>query len=96
MLFRSVEDLISTGMSSLSATTALQKEGALINGMVAIFSYNFAAARREFENRNVELRTLTNYETLIEEAVEAKYIKESDVEMLKEWRYSPDTWGRDK
>lgn len=88
-----IEDLISTGQSSLSAANVLQKEGATIVGMVAIFSYNFSTARRGFENANIELRTLTDYETLIDEALAIDYIKESDVEMLKEWRFSPETWS---
>lgn len=89
-----VEDLISTGSSSLSAVDALQKQGALVCGMVAIFSYNFDQARRAFEYANVELRTLTNYDTLIEEALACNYIRESDLELLRKWRYAPDQWGK--
>lgn len=89
-----VEDLISTGQSSLSAADALTSQGANVLGMVAIFSYNFNKARRAFEYSNTELRTLSNYETLINEAAECKYIKESDLETLKEWRYQPETWGQ--
>ncbi len=90
-----VEDLISTGKSSLSATLALHEAGAQVMGMVAIFSYNFNHARREFENSDVELTTLTDYDTLIEVAQENGYIKESDLGMLKEWRFSPSTWGQE-
>lgn len=90
-----VEDLISTGMSSLAAVGALSAAGAQVLGMSAIFSYNFNQSRRAFENANVELNTLTNYEALIEVAVESGYIKESDLEYLKEWRFSPSTWGQE-
>lgn len=88
-----VEDLISTGNSSLSAVSALQKEGAIVLGMVAIFSYNFAAARRAFEYADVELHTLCNYDSLLDEAVAEKYVKKSDLEVLKEWRINPSAWG---
>ena len=63
--------------------------------MVAIFSYNFNKARKAFEDDNVELTTLSNYDTLVEVAHETGYIKESDIEVLKEWRVSPSTWGRE-
>lgn len=89
-----VEDLISTGKSSLSATDALIRAGVNVLGMTAIFSYNFNQARRAFEEANIELVTLTNYDTLIEVAHETGYIKESDLELLKEWRFSPSTWGK--
>ena len=70
-----VEDLVSTGASSLSAVECLNRSGANVLGMVAIFSYNFDVARRSFEYSNCELRTLTNYDKLIEEALACKYIK---------------------
>ncbi len=88
-----VEDLISTGMSSLSAVDALLKEGAIVCGMVAIFSYNFITSISAFEKANVELHTLSYYEALLEQAVATKYIKESDIKVLSEWRISPDKWG---
>ena len=90
-----VEDLISTGMSSLGAADALVKAGAQIMGMVAIFSYNFNQSRRAFENANIELTTLTNYDTLIDVVSESGYIKASEIALLKEWRYSPSTWGKE-
>lgn len=89
-----VEDLISTGASSLSAVDALVSAGVNVLGMTAIFSYNFNQARRAFEVADVELYTLTNYDTLIEVAHETGYIKDSDIEILKEWRFSPSTWGK--
>ncbi len=89
-----VEDLISTGASSLSAANALINAGAFVQGMVAIFSYNFDQSRKAFENANIELTTLTNYDALIEAAHEVGYVAESDLKLLKEWRYSPATWGK--
>ena len=90
-----VEDLISTGMSSLAAKNALVNAGADIMGMVAIFSYNFNQARKAFEDANVELTTLTNYDSLIEVAAETGYVKAEDIEVLKEWRISPSVWGKE-
>ena len=89
-----VEDLISTGKSSLAAVDALNKAGAEVLGMVAIFSYNFNQARRAFEVADVELTTLTNYDALIDVACHTGYIKDSDLELLREWRFSPATWGK--
>lgn len=87
-----VEDLVSTGASSLSSCDALRKAGGIILGMVAIFSYNFPLSRREFEYKDVELHTLCQYDSLLEEAVAEKYIDEQHVEVLKEWRINPSTW----
>lgn len=88
-----VEDLISTGGSSLSAADALLKNGAIVLGMVAIFTYNFIKARRAFEYANIELYTLSHYEALLDEALERNYIKVEDLEVLKQWRINPETWG---
>ena len=89
-----VEDLISTGQSSLAAAAALTQAGAEILGMVAIFSYNFNQSRRAFEVANIELTTLTNYDALIDVAVHTGYIRKEDEDLLKEWRFSPSTWGK--
>ena len=67
--------------------------GADVLGMVAIFSYNFPKARKAFEDDNVELTTLSNYDTLVEVANEIGYVKDEDMKVLKEWRFSPSTWG---
>lgn len=91
-----VEDLISTGGSSLSAVAALRAAGATIAGMTAIFSYNFPQARKSFEDASVELHTLTNYDSLLDTAVSCGYIKADDLELLREWRYSPSTWRKDE
>jgi orotate phosphoribosyltransferase len=90
-----IVDLISTGMSSLSAADCVNKSGGNVVGMVAIFSYNFPKARRAFENADVELHTLSNYDSLVEEALATDYIRQEDIEMLKDWRFKPDTWGND-
>ena len=89
-----VEDLISTGMSSLAAKNALVAAGADVMGMVAIFSYGFNTARKAFEDANVELTTLSNYDALIDVASETGYIRPEDIDVLKEWRFSPSTWGK--
>ena len=90
-----IEDLISTGSSSLASANAVTAAGCIVEGMVAIFSYNFTSARREFEIRSgLELYTLSNYDALIETAVEKNLISEDSLEMLRQWRYRPETWGR--
>ena len=88
-----VEDLISTGMSSLQAVDALKAEGAQVKGMVAIFSYGFEKAEENFKNARVNLYTLSNYESLLQTAVERKYITEEEQQTLAEWRKNPSEWG---
>jgi len=87
-----VEDLISTGGSSLKAVEALREAGAEVLGMVAIFSYGFELAAENFRKAGVTLHTLTNYHILVESALESGAIQQDQVEMLQEWRKSPDTW----
>ncbi|MBQ7222550.1 MAG: orotate phosphoribosyltransferase [Bacteroidales bacterium] len=87
-----IEDLISTGMSSLGAADAAIRAGANVVGMVAVFSYNFPKARRAFENANIELHTLSNYDTLIDCAIECGYVSDSDLDVLRDWRFRPDVW----
>ena len=82
-----VEDLVSTGKSSLLAVDALREAGAEVKGMVAIFTYQMELAK------NCELVTLSNYETLIHKAVEEAYISEEDVQSLKEWRKDQQAWS---
>lgn len=88
-----IEDLISTGKSSLQAVAALREAGANIKGMAAIFSYGFDISAKEFENAKVTLKTLSNYEFLLNKAVAKEYISEHDLETLKSWRLQPDTWN---
>ena len=87
-----IEDLISTGKSSLQAVDALRDFGANIKGMLAIFSYNFPVAQDNFELSKVQLNTLSNYEHLLEQALESGHINATDAELLKSWRLSPETW----
>lgn len=88
-----VEDLISTGNSSLLAVEALKEAGANVKGMVAIFSYGFDVAEENFKKANVELNTLSNYENLLNLAVAKQYITEEEQETLKEWRKNPSEWN---
>ena len=88
-----IEDLISTGGSSLSAVKALREAGCDVLGMIAIFTYEFKKASDGFAAANCKLHTLSNYSTLIEAAVNSGYIGESEVETLKEWRLDPSIWG---
>lgn len=87
-----VEDLISTGNSSLLAVEALKEAGANIKGMVAIFTYGFDVAKENFKNANIELNTLADYNNLLELAVAKNYISEIELKTLQEWRVSPSTW----
>jgi len=88
-----VEDLISTGNSSLMAVEALKNEGANIKGMAAVFTYGFDVATTNFKNANVDLYTLSNYENLLDLAVTKEYITESEQDLLKEWRKNPSEWN---
>ena len=87
-----VEDLISTGNSSLLAVDALREAGANIKGMAAVFTYGFEVAKENFQKANVDLKTLSNYETLLHLAVDKDYISEKELITLQEWRESPSTW----
>lgn len=89
-----VEDLISTGKSSLMAVEALQEANAHVKGMFAIFSYGFSIAEENFKNAKVSLNTLSNYEMLLEQAEKSRYINSEEAALLAEWRESPDTWGK--
>lgn len=89
-----IEDLISTGGSSLKAVEELRKAGAEVLGMAAIFTYGFETAQKNFEAANCKLFTLSNYNSMVDAAVESGYITAADVDALKKWRVSPDTWGK--
>lgn len=91
-----VEDLISTGGSSLKAVEALRNAGAHVLGMVAIFTYGFEVARDNFKDANMELHTLTNYHVLIETALAKGHIQQDQVEMLQQWRKDPSVWTGNK
>ena len=87
-----IEDLISTGGSSLQAVEALRKAGCEVLGMAAIFTYGFQKATDNFKAAACELTTLSNYNAMIDLAVKTGYVQEADVEKLKEWRKSPETY----
>jgi orotate phosphoribosyltransferase len=87
-----IEDLISTGGSSLKAVSALREMGCNVKGMVAIFTYGFDEATENLKKANCPLTTLCDYNTLIEVALKHKYISENDLDSLKEWRKSPFSW----
>lgn len=89
-----IEDLISTGMSSLAAVKALRDAGADVLGMVAIFTYQFDLAADRFREEGVRLDTLSNYSALVETAGETGYISPSAKELLHEWRKAPAEWGK--
>jgi orotate phosphoribosyltransferase len=87
-----LEDLISTGGSSIKAAEALTEQGIEVIGMIAIFTYGFKTADVNFAEKNLKLVTLSNYNYLIDEALKQEYVKPSDVESLKKWRRNPAKW----
>ena len=87
-----VEDLISTGGSSLKAVEAIRNYGCEVVGMVASYTYGFDVAEKAFKDANVELVTLTNYEAVVAQALATGYIKEEEVELLNQWRKAPSEW----
>lgn len=89
-----IEDLISTGMSSLKAVAALKEIGCNVKGMVAIFSYGFQVAEDAFKKEKITLHTLTNYNQLIDQAVNLEYISPEKIDTLKSWRENPAKWGK--
>ncbi|MDE6819034.1 MAG: orotate phosphoribosyltransferase [Muribaculaceae bacterium] len=91
-----VEDLISTGGSSLKAVQAIRNAGCEVVGMVAMFSYGFPVAEKAFKEAGVELVTLSNYNAMLEVALATNYIHADDVETLKEWRKDPSVWATAK
>jgi orotate phosphoribosyltransferase len=88
-----IEDLISTGGSSLSAVKALREAGGIVLGMVAIFSYEFKKASDAFKAENCALNTLSNYSVLVNTAVSTGYIGQDEVDTLTKWRVDPANWG---
>lgn len=89
-----VEDLISTGGSSLKAVEALREAGCEVLGMTAIFTYGFQTAVDNFREAGVDLTTLSDYDTLLQLALEQEYIQPSELETLREWRKNPQSWGK--
>jgi orotate phosphoribosyltransferase len=91
-----IEDLISTGNSSLNAVKALKEAGANVKGMFAIFTYGFSASIKNFENTGIELYTLSDYENLIETAQNTNYINIEEAGILRKWREDPANWKPEK
>jgi orotate phosphoribosyltransferase len=89
-----VEDLISTGGSSLKVVDVLRAAGIEVVGMVAIFTYGFAVAEKNFAEKDVKLSVISNYNALIETAVEHAYVTKEQVQALSTWRLAPETWGK--
>ena len=91
-----IEDLVSTGKSSLNAVHALREKGCKVKGMVAIFTYGLDVAIKNFAEAKVELRTLTNYNTLIAVARDENYITNEEMASLADWRMNPEKWSDDR
>ena len=89
-----VEDLISTGKSSLNAVKALKEAGANVKGMVAIFTYGFEIANENFKNAGVNLSVLSDYDHLLEQSLDSSYISKKELETLKKWRENPSEWNQ--
>lgn len=87
-----IEDLISTGKSSLLAVDALQQAGVQVKGMVALFSYEFEIAQKAFEDKQIQLQTVSAYDYMLEKALEEKYISPNEILTLKQWRLDPANW----
>jgi len=87
-----VEDLVSTGQSSLNAVQALREAGCEVKGMVSIFTYGFEEAKKAFATEKVTLHALTNYSLLLDQALRSDYITEKDLLSLNEWRKDPAGW----
>lgn len=88
-----IEDLVSTGGSSLNAVEALREAGCIVTGMVATFTYGFRISEERFAEHKLEVRTLTDYDTMLEQALASGYITEAQVPLLKKWRQDPANWS---
>lgn len=91
-----IEDLVSTGSSSLKAVDALREAGCEVKGMVAIFSYGFKTATDNFKKHKCRLVTLSNYETVIQQAIQHNYVTDKDLKSLKAWRDHPEDWSKER
>jgi orotate phosphoribosyltransferase len=88
-----IEDLISTGGSSLKAVDALRTAGCEVIGMVATFTYGFRESQLNFEKKNISVKTLTDYDTMLEQALQHGYIKNDQLPVLQNWRINPSSWN---
>lgn len=89
-----IEDLVSTGRSSIEAVEALREAGLTVKGTVAIFNYGFETAQKAFQDANCKINELSNYKILIDTALKENIISEADLDSLHKWRVSPDKWGK--
>jgi len=89
-----IEDLVSTGGSSLKAVKALRDAGAEVLGMIAIFSYGFDIAKDHFKEMQCQLTTLTNYNTVVNQGIKSGYMDANQEKLLEEWRNNPENWGK--
>ena len=89
-----IEDLISTGNSSLVAVEALREANLIVKGMISIFTYGFPISYENFNNNIVELYTLSSYDVLLEQALEIKYINDDEFKVLNEWKQNPSEWQK--
>jgi orotate phosphoribosyltransferase len=88
-----IEDLISTGGSSLQAVDALKEAELDVKGLMAIFTYNFEVSKENFKSKAIDLFTLSNYDVLIQQAIKSNYINEDEIETLKNWQENPAIWN---
>jgi orotate phosphoribosyltransferase len=88
-----VEDLVSTGQSSIKAVQALRESGAIVKGLVSIFDYGFETARELFEKEKCPFFSLSNYDILLERALSNKYVSKNDEDLLRSWKNNPESWG---
>ena len=88
-----VEDLISTGKSSLNAVEALKSASVNVKGMAAIFTYGFERSKTNFAEKNIELHTLSNYEALLEQALDTGFINDKELNVLSQWNSNPSEWN---
>lgn len=88
-----IEDLVSTGKSSLLSVDALREASATVKGMLAILTYGLDIAEQNFEKANCELTTLTDFETLLKKAIDENYISDKDLKSLMLWRINPQEWS---
>ena len=91
-----IEDLISSGKSSLAAVEALRKEELNVRGLISIFTYSFDKADKKFKNANCEKTSLCDYNTLLNEALKSNYIEQKDLKILEKWRKEPSKWNQNE
>jgi len=88
-----IEDLISSGKSSINAVKELKKSGLNVKGVMSIFNYNFSESEKNFKKIECDYISLCDYMSLLPEAIKSQYIKESELPLLKKWRENPSTWN---